>query len=131
MQGEEQNPAPLPDGKLETQAVLWLLGSLCNLHRIPFDARLVAQDYPPPYDLATLIDAARSLGFQAALSNREGLDWAVAPLPAVAFLNAAPVVPEAPGVVPAEESVESPQPVLQPVLIVKASDDALFYFRKR
>ena len=129
MQGEEQNPAPLPDGKLETQAVLWLLDSLCNLHRIPFDARLVAQDYPPPYDLATLIDAARSLGFQAALSNREGLDWAVAPLPAVAFLNAAPVVPEAPGVVPAEESVESPQPVLQPVLIVKASDDALFYFR--
>ena len=44
MQGAEQNPTPLSDGQLETQAALWLLGSLCNLHRSPFDARLVAQD---------------------------------------------------------------------------------------
>jgi subfamily B ATP-binding cassette protein HlyB/CyaB len=91
MQGAKPNPTSLPDGQLETQAALWLLGSLCNLHRSPFNARLVAQAYPPPYDLATLIDAARSLGFQAALCRRDGLDWAAAPLPAVAFLKPAPV----------------------------------------
>lgn len=75
---------------LSFDAMLWLLGSLCNLHRIPFDAKLVAQDYPPPHDLGTLIDALRSLGFQAALSRVEGLDWSTAPLPTVAFLNALP-----------------------------------------
>ena len=28
--------------------MLWLLGSVCALHRIPFDAALVAQQFPPP-----------------------------------------------------------------------------------
>jgi ATP-binding cassette, subfamily B, bacterial HlyB/CyaB len=133
MGGEKQNSACLTDGRLEAQAVLWLLGSLCNLHRIPFDARLIAQDYPPPHDLGTLIDAARSLGFQAALSRRDGVGWAAVPLPAVAFLNAVPVSPAESAAVPAGEAVEAAEaslPIaLQPVLIVKANEDALFYFR--
>jgi hypothetical protein len=41
--------------------VLWLLGSLCGLFRIPFDASLIGQDYPPAYSLATLHEAARAL----------------------------------------------------------------------
>lgn len=95
MQGVHQDTAADSQWGLDTQVALWLLGSLCNLHRIPFDASLVAQDYPPPYDLGTLIDAARSLGFQAALSRTEGLDWSAAPLPAIAFLNAVSQSPEA------------------------------------
>jgi subfamily B ATP-binding cassette protein HlyB/CyaB len=132
MQGAKPNPTSLPDGQLETQAALWLLGSLCNLHRSPFDARLVAQDYPPPYDLATLIDAARSLGFQAALCRRDGLDWAAAPLPAVAFLQPVSVSHETSMSLAdaVEEPAEPAAPTsLQPVIIVKASDDALSYFR--
>lgn len=49
MQEAKPNPISHPDGQLETQVALWLLGSLCNLHRRPFDARLVTQAYPPPF----------------------------------------------------------------------------------
>ena len=33
--------------------LLWLLGSLCSLYRIPFDPKLIEQEFPPPHDLAT------------------------------------------------------------------------------
>jgi subfamily B ATP-binding cassette protein HlyB/CyaB len=44
--------------------VLWLLGSLSGFYRLPFDATLIAQQYPPPYTIATLHEAARSLGLK-------------------------------------------------------------------
>jgi len=40
--------------------VVWLLGSLSQLHRIPFDPALILQQFPPPYSLVTLIEAARA-----------------------------------------------------------------------
>ena len=49
---------------LEPNHLLWMLGSLCQLYRVPFEARLVLQRFPPPYTLATLCEAAQSLGFR-------------------------------------------------------------------
>ena len=49
------------EGELGYQEVLWLLGSLCSLYRIPFDPKLVEQDFPPPHSLATFHEAARAL----------------------------------------------------------------------
>lgn len=69
------------------QEVLWLLGSLSSLYRLPFDAKLVAQDFPPPHSRATFHEAARALGFKTghrALPD----DWQTLPLPAIAFLRA-------------------------------------------
>ncbi|OJX06668.1 MAG: hypothetical protein BGO72_16885 [Burkholderiales bacterium 70-64] len=43
----------------------WLLGSLCSLYRLPFDAQLIEQRFPPPYTLATFHEAARALGFRS------------------------------------------------------------------
>ena len=43
---------------------IWLLGSLCNIHRLPFDARLVLSQYPPPYSSEKLGLAATALGFE-------------------------------------------------------------------
>lgn len=71
------------DDPLPTQAVLWLLVSLCNLNRVPFDARLVERAFPPPHQLGTLIEAVRRLGFQMAPSRRDRIDWSCGPLPAV------------------------------------------------
>jgi subfamily B ATP-binding cassette protein HlyB/CyaB len=51
---------------------LWLLGSLSQLHRLPFDARLVAQQFPPPYTQATFHEAARSLGFKTGAHRLDG-----------------------------------------------------------
>ena len=28
----------------------WILGSLCQLQRVPFDPALLLQQFPPPYD---------------------------------------------------------------------------------
>ena len=70
--------------------LLWLLGSLCNRYRIPFDAVLLAQEFPPPYTLATLHEAARSLGFKTGGRDLNGLDWQSLPMPAIAFIRAVP-----------------------------------------
>jgi ATP-binding cassette, subfamily B, bacterial HlyB/CyaB len=44
--------------------LLWALGSLCALHRLPFAAELVAREFPPPCTDATLIGAARAIGLR-------------------------------------------------------------------
>ena len=48
--------------------LLWALGSLCALHRKPFDARLLQSEFPAsfesPHDESTLIRAALGLGFR-------------------------------------------------------------------
>ena len=45
--------------------LVWALGSIAGLHRKPFDAQLLLQQFPPPYSVASLISAAQALGFDA------------------------------------------------------------------
>lgn len=40
--------------EIRSEEAFWLLGSLCGIFRIPFDASLVAQSFPPPYTLVSL-----------------------------------------------------------------------------
>ncbi len=47
--------------------LLWSLGSICALHRVPFSAELVAREFPPPCTHATLISAGRALGLRVKL----------------------------------------------------------------
>ena len=134
---------------LRHEDVLWLLGSLCGLFRIPFDASLIVQNHPPPYTLATLHEAARALGIKTGHSAISQLDWQKLPLPAIVFERpAAPKV--APEILPPtpEEGVMDvmevataadspptpppPAPIAAPLnalLIVRASADTLLYFR--
>lgn len=116
MQGGNQKNVRAIGGSIETRDVLWLLGSLCNLHRVPFDARLVSQEFPPPHDLGTLIDVTRRLGFRAALSPQGRLDWPAVPLPAIGFLRE-------------ESTPQVTSAALQPVLIVKVSGNDIYCFR--
>ena len=46
--------APPPATPLTADQFLWLAGSLCQLHRVPFDAALLAQRHVPPYTAAQL-----------------------------------------------------------------------------
>jgi subfamily B ATP-binding cassette protein HlyB/CyaB len=75
------------------QEVIWLLGSLSGLYRLPFDAALVSQEFPPPYSIATFHEAARSLGLKTGSVGIEQIDWQKLPLPAIAFLRPVPVAP--------------------------------------
>ena len=103
-------------GVLENKDVLWLLGSLSSLYRLPFDPQLVEQSFPPPYSKETLHEAARALGFKTG-STAQPNDWQKLPLPAIAFLLAVP-----------EETVEDGIPSI-PVLILKTDGHKLVYFR--
>ncbi len=54
-----------------THDLLWALGSLCQTHHLPFDAKLTAQQYPGLEDLATFQRAARAHGFKVAIKEVE------------------------------------------------------------
>lgn len=73
--------------RLSPEHALWLLGSLCSFHRIPFDERLVRQAFPPPHDREVFLAAARTLGLQVGGARLEPSLLAALPVPAVAFLR--------------------------------------------
>ena len=124
-------------GEVRRDDILWLLGSLCGLFRIPFDASLIAQNFPPPTTLGTLHEAARALGIKTGHSARPQTDWQAVPLPAIAFLapesTASSGAHAESGSSDGEDAVvdpASPQaPALAPILVVKAAPDRLLYFR--
>jgi subfamily B ATP-binding cassette protein HlyB/CyaB len=70
--------------------VIWALAAFSQLHRKPFDAALVQREFPPPYSLGTLIEAAERLGFRAAAYRCAADDLAVATLPCLALVAQAP-----------------------------------------
>ena len=147
-----------PQEEVGRQEVLWLLGSLSAFYRLPFDASLVAQEFPPPYTLATFHEAARSLGLKTGAAPLPE-DWRKLPLPAIGFLRPQPQHPDAPDLqitdlpadvdtplrkrigelagTPAEARLETPpsdQPPAPsssgtPILILKADAETLLYFR--
>lgn len=115
-----------PPEEVGRAEVLWLLGSLSGLYRLPFDANLVAQEFPPPYTLATFHQAARSLGLKTGEASLEGADWQKFPLPAIAFLRSVPSVESAATPAPAEEFVPRTR---SPILLLKTDNQQLLYFR--
>lgn len=119
--------------------VLWLLGSLSGFHRLPFDATLVAQEFPPPYTLATFHAAARSLGLKTGTAALPEADWHTLPLPAIAFLRSLPQTTADPSGTPADPATASTAPAAPsptdsvaahtPILVLKADHGELLYFR--
>lgn len=52
---------------IRRESFIWGVGSLCTLHRIPFDADLLLRRFPPPYDLVNFQQAMLAYGFKVAL----------------------------------------------------------------
>ena len=97
--------------------VEWLVGSVCRLQRIPFDAGLLTQQFPPPYDRASLQHALRACGFSADAQAPHGApDWPRL-LPCVAFMRTPAADPSATG------------RAVIPVLILHGDAARLLYFR--
>jgi subfamily B ATP-binding cassette protein HlyB/CyaB len=55
----------MPGVRFDTNEVVWLLGAACQLHRIPFDPKLLLGQHPPPHSVESLREALTSLGFRA------------------------------------------------------------------
>jgi subfamily B ATP-binding cassette protein HlyB/CyaB len=47
------------------RALYWLLGSICQINRVPFDPGLLTQRFAPPHTVGTLLHALKAYGFQA------------------------------------------------------------------
>ena len=61
---------------------VWLIGSLCQINRLPFDAALLVQRFPAPHSHHQSIEALQSLGFR---TGESGI--AKASFPCIAFLK--------------------------------------------
>jgi len=106
--------------------LVWMLGSLCRIQRIPFDAALVAQQYPPPHSAATFIEAAAAFGLRAGRCDTSGRSLAELSVPFVAQLRDAA---RATVLAPAAAGEPAPQPAVARLgLIVKADGERVLYF---
>lgn len=72
--------------QLDPAHLVWAVGSLCALNRVPFDAELLLKQFPPPYSTDTLIHAVRALGFRIKLKFREASDLGAAAVPCLTLL---------------------------------------------
>jgi subfamily B ATP-binding cassette protein HlyB/CyaB len=52
------------DAGIAESDLVWTVGSLCQLDRIPFDPALLLQKFPAPHSVRQLIEALRSFGFR-------------------------------------------------------------------
>ena len=75
------------DVPLASVHVIWALGAISQLKRIPFSAELVEQQFPPPHSSATLLQAAEALGLKAQRHTSAANDIRRVPLPCIALLR--------------------------------------------
>jgi len=94
-----------------------MLGSLCRIHRIPFDPALVSRQYPPPHSATTFVEAATALGFKTGRCDTDAHPVSGLTFPFVAVLRDAEAVADT---------------AIRPVglaLVVRADDERLLFFR--
>jgi hypothetical protein len=88
--GESTAAAPVPGlWPVSAKDFSWLLASLCEIQRIPFDDGLVRGQFPAPHRVLGVVDAATRLGFRCELRSQRVDDierWA---FPCFAFLHPA------------------------------------------
>ena len=108
------------------QDLLWVIGSLSKVFRIPFDPQLILQQFPPPYSRTALLNILQKLDFKVGVMELDGGSIAALerlPFPAIAFLRAA-------GHPAQVDERDAPQAkTLSPVLLVKADAGRVLYFR--
>jgi subfamily B ATP-binding cassette protein HlyB/CyaB len=104
---------PVARDAVLTEAFVWALDSLCRLHRVPFDAELVLKQFPPPYDLPTLLRAAKACGLKAGLAGTQGDALERLPLPCLGFVRSV-------------DSANDPAPPTV-ALLVRADRERLLY----
>ncbi|MBI4989778.1 MAG: peptidase domain-containing ABC transporter [Rhodocyclales bacterium] len=128
--------------RLGGEDLLWLLGSLCRIGRVPFDPALVSQEFPPPHSTVTLHEAARALGFKTGERRVTAADLPGLTFPCIAFLRAAPaaqpvpatptqlhVVREGEDAAELTDTTPAEEPPLRPALFIRADERQLLFFR--
>lgn len=133
------------------QDLLWLIGSLSRVFRIPFDHQLIKQQFPPPYSRTSLIGALRALEFNVGEMELDEESIATLeriPFPVVAFMRESESPSPAEGrragepqatasppdvknsSLQSKEGTDLPPPVpVTPALLIKADTERVLFFR--
>lgn len=126
------------------QDMLWLIGSLSRVFKLPFDPQLIRQQFPPPYSRTSLLNALQSLDFKIGemkLSAESIATLERIPFPVIAFVrDEQPSVAATQAVAAGTEdsaedadAVGEPEliapPLATPVLLVKADAERVLFFR--
>ncbi len=72
---------------LEKGAFIWGVGTVCQLHRLPFDAELLLKRVSPPYDSAVLQHTLQELGFKTNTSSKPLTELHPAAFPLLVILR--------------------------------------------
>ena len=91
---QPQHPIPAGNGwasehPLRQEDLLWAIGSLCSVHRIPFEPSLIREQYAPPHSLATLLTVLRDIGLELRHAQPAVKGLPTFQLPALALLQPA------------------------------------------
>ena len=78
------------DHTVDRTGFVWALGSLCQLHKIPFEANLLLQQITPPYNVAGLLNAGQQLGLKIKAQSAAVHDVGILPLPCIALMQPKP-----------------------------------------
>jgi subfamily B ATP-binding cassette protein HlyB/CyaB len=118
-----------PQREVGREGFIWVLESLSALFRVPFDASLLTQAFPPPYSSTSIHEGARSIGFKTGAARVASADWAKIPTPAIGFLLPQPSESPA-GTTSSDGESESVSAAteLTPALIIGISGDDVVYF---
>jgi len=106
---------------LAVESYIWGLEGICRLHRIPFSSSLALQQFPPPYSLLSLQQAATALGLKSGLRDALLSELPALPAPFVAILR--PQV--AAGSTPETNDQPSPGRL---AIVVKCDGERISYF---
>lgn len=75
--------------ELSGETFIWTLQGLCALHRRPFSADLAQQQFAAPYNIQSLIRAAKDYGFEATLRKTKFAKLHAESFPLIAWLKPA------------------------------------------
>jgi ATP-binding cassette, subfamily B, bacterial HlyB/CyaB len=116
-----------PPGHLAGTDMLWLLGSLCQLHRIPFDPLLIERQFPPPCSIATIHNALHTLGFKTGERALpfDAVELSELTLPMAGFFVTRSQIQARQDDFPENASEAN----LTPILIVSCDGEQLLFFR--
>ncbi len=114
------------------QDMLWLIGSLSRVFRLPFDAHMVRQQFPPPYSRTALLNALQTLDFKVgemALDDEGIATLERIPFPVVAFVREAEIIPSPEVAGEVSNAADEPPRTTSPVLLIKADAERVLFFR--
>lgn len=115
---EESAARPWPAADL-----IWLLGSLCRMFKLPFDAALVTQQFPPPHNALIFTEAAQALGLHCGWCESGAQALHELPCPLIA-LRREPANSDGAQTAQSTQSTQT----TQLVLVVKVDAERVLFF---